>query len=751
MPAISVIVPVHNVEDYVADCLHSILDQKFEDVEVIVVDDASTDGSAGVVEDVIAGHDNVRFVRLQQNVGLGHARNEGLKLATGTYLMFVDSDDYLDDGSLKAIYDRLEFTGADVVVFDYAKAHLNGDIRRNRKRFLLQADVPDVFDLHAHPELVHLLMVVWNKAYRRDFIERLGLEYYTGYYEDLPWTYPVLLAAQRITLLDRVCYYYRMRPTGNILGTSSRKHFDLFDQYRRVFAFLDQHAELDEWRPLLLQRMLQHLTFVLNQGDARIPAGQRKAFVEATAEAARELGAGAQWPADLTVEQRLMRQGSYRGLELLRIRNRVLGPIKRVVRAVQARARRLKTSFNKAAYRVARRLPLDPNLVVFYAYWGRGLSCNPAAIYTKMGQVKPEMKGVWIVNRSAMKSMPPGVDSVVPGSLQYYLALARATYFIGNVGFPSDWTKRKGQVQVMTHHGTALKSMGLDLRQYPVAARAINFAQHMKRVSRWDFSIASSSYSDQIWRRAYPGTYEDLLTGQPRNDLLANATEADVKAVRDEFGIGDDKIVVLYTPTFRDWEREDEVQLDLDAFAENLGEEFVVLARSHYYRKAAGVMQRFTGAQVIDVSNYPDVQPLCLAADILLTDYSSISFDYAVLARPIVTYAHDWDLYVKLRGVYFDLLQEPPGAVAQSEAELVDIFVTRAYESPEARQSLLAFRKKFCEFEDGRASERVIRRVLMGEKIKKVTSGGEPPLPAVAPQPPGTVSRGARAATPQSA
>ena len=744
MPAFSVIVPVYNVEEYVAECLDSILAQDFDDVEVIVVDDASTDGSAQVVTDRIRGRDNVRFLRLERNVGLGYARNEGLKVATGTYLMFVDSDDWLERGALRAVYDRITATDADVVVFDYAKVHPDGEVRRNKKGYLLQADLPATFDLHGYPELLTLLMVVWNKAYRREFIERLGLRFPVGYYEDLPWTYPTLMAADRIALLDRVCYFYRQRPSGNILRTSSRKHFALFDQYALVFRFIDAHPELEEWRPLLLKRMLQHLVFVLKQGETRIPAAERKDFFAATAKACRELGAEAQWP-DLTREESLLRRGAYRTAEALRVTNGITRRGKRARRRIQrpiaARVRRYKPRFNKMVYAVARRLPLDPNLAVFSAYWGRGFSCNPAATYRKVHELKSDVTSVWIVNASAVKGMPPDVDCVVQHTLRYYLTLARATYFVGNVGFPSDWVKRDGQVQVMTHHGTALKTMGLDLREFPVAARNINFDKHMERVNGWDYSVASGEYSESIWRRAYPGRYESLPFGQPRNDIFFTASESDQQKARDGLGIPDDKVAILYAPTFRDWERDDEVQLDLERFAEHIGSDYVVMARSHYYRKAAGGMDKFSDAGVIDVSAYPDVQPLCLAADILLTDYSSIQFDYAILGRPIVIYAHDYDLYAKLRGVYFDLLAEPPGAVAVSEDELVEVFRTRSYESPEARKHLLRFRERFCDYEDGHAAERLVRRVFLGEPREKLLPVGDVPIPTLAPHPIGSVQR----------
>ncbi|MEA2310785.1 MAG: CDP-glycerol glycerophosphotransferase, partial [Solirubrobacteraceae bacterium] len=116
-----------------------------------------------------------------------------------------------------------------------------------------------------------------------------------------------------------------------------------------------------------------------------------------------------------------------------------------------------------------------------------------------------------------------------------------------------------------------------------------------------------------------------------------------------------------------------------------------------------------------DVSSYPSVERLCLAADVLITDYSSIMFDYATLDRPIVIHAPDWERYRILRGTYFDLLAEPPGAVARSDAELIEAFRSGAVAGEEATRARAAFRERFCSLEDGHSAERVVRRVWFGE------------------------------------
>ena len=131
-----------------------------------------------------------------------------------------------------------------------------------------------------------------------------------------------------------------------------------------------------------------------------------------------------------------------------------------------------------------------------------------------------------------------------------------------------------------------------------------------------------------------------------------------------------------------------------------------MLARLHYFYDSDPLVRELHGeGRLLDVASHPSVEELCVAADVLLTDYSSIMFDYAVLDRPIVIHAPDWEEYRARRGVYFDLLAAPPGAVARTQEEVIEALRTP---SDDGRA---AFRERFCALEDGRAAERVVRRV----------------------------------------
>jgi CDP-glycerol glycerophosphotransferase len=363
--------------------------------------------------------------------------------------------------------------------------------------------------------------------------------------------------------------------------------------------------------------------------------------------------------------------------------------------------------------------PLDPELAVFAAYWYAGYRCNPRAIYEKARELVPGMRGVWVVKRDAVDSLPAGVEYVISGTPEYYETIARARYFVNNVNFPNHLVKREGTTHVMTHHGTPLKKMGLDQQQSAVAGERMDFAALLRRCERWDYSVSSNVFSTLVWERAYPLRYESIESGYPRNDVLSTATEEDVQRIRAELGIAPGQTAVLYAPTHREYEDGYVPMLDAGAVADALGPGHVFLTRAHYfYTDTAG-----SHGDVRDVSAHPSVEELMLAADVLVTDYSSIMFDYAILDRPIVIHAPDWDVYRRLRGTYFDLTEEPPGALTTSEHEVVEA-IEAGDTAPGERA---AFRARFCSLEDGHAAERVVRRVWFGERAT-----AEQPEPAVA-------------------
>ncbi|MBA2768880.1 MAG: CDP-glycerol glycerophosphotransferase family protein [Sporichthyaceae bacterium] len=353
---------------------------------------------------------------------------------------------------------------------------------------------------------------------------------------------------------------------------------------------------------------------------------------------------------------------------------------------------------------------MEDDLVVYAAYWYTAYSCNPRAVYEAARELAPWLRGVWVVEPDAAASMPPGVEHVVAGTRAYYRLMARARYLVNNVNFPNDIVKRRGQVHLQTHHGTPLKTMGMDLVHSPHSRKRMNFPRLMKRVARWDYSVSQNVFTSEQWERVYPsGTYRSIETGYPRNDVLATATRDHVARTRAALGLRPEQTSVLYLPTHREYHPGYVPQLDPARLADALGEDHVLLMRAHYFYRDQATVDPTPPERVLDVSGHPRIEDLYLAADVLVTDYSSAMFDYAVLDRPVVIYAPDWEEYRTLRGTTFDLMAEPPGAVATTEAALTEVLASRAAWDHASTERRRAFRERFCSLDDGRASERVVR------------------------------------------
>jgi CDP-glycerol glycerophosphotransferase len=260
MPTISVVIPVHGVEDYLDRCLDSVLGPIGQascgggpavSLEVIAVDDASPDGCGAILA---ARHDpRLRVLTTTVAAGPGAARDLGAKEATGEYVWFVDGDDELADGSLAAVTGALARLRPDVLVVDFENVYPDGSVSPSGGARYLRGSTAeplrgaDTGTLADHPELIHLTMTAWSKVFRRDFLAGLGVSFGSSGpapHEDVPVTTLALLTAQRIGVLDRVCYRYRRARHGSYLAAASDANFNIFGSYRQVFDYLAERAEL---------------------------------------------------------------------------------------------------------------------------------------------------------------------------------------------------------------------------------------------------------------------------------------------------------------------------------------------------------------------------------------------------------------------------------------------------------------------------------------------------------------------------
>ncbi|GAB1644795.1 glycosyltransferase family 2 protein [Krasilnikovia sp. MM14-A1259] len=277
---LSIVVPVYAVEGYLYQCLESIRaglnPAESARVEVIAVDDASPDTCGAMLDAYAQRHGDLRVVHLDHNVGLGGARNAGLERARGAYVWFVDSDDWLPAGAVREVLEKLQQSTPDVLLVDHLRVHENGRLEIDASSHLLRG-VPGAVTLADRRALLGVQHTAWNRIVRVDLLRRLDLRFLPGWYEDIPFTNPVLIAAERVAVLDRVCYHYRVGRIGAITATRSDRHFEAFSQYDRLHEWLDQHADEAWLRLAVFTLMINHLLVVAGN-DSRLHASRRRAF-----------------------------------------------------------------------------------------------------------------------------------------------------------------------------------------------------------------------------------------------------------------------------------------------------------------------------------------------------------------------------------------------------------------------------------------------------------------------------------------
>ncbi|MDN3240457.1 glycosyltransferase family 2 protein [Glycomyces tritici] len=323
MPALSIVIPVFEAEEYLPGCLDTVVDGGGDELEVVVVDDCSPDGSRAVAERYAARDGRITVVTTPVNAGSGPARNFGLAQAKGDYVWFVDADDELKPGAVERVLAAVRGPRPpDVVLVQHEKRRDTGVIETGELPELAAhcpAD-PSGFTLAEWPRIVDYTHTPWTKVSRREFLTGIDLGFPTGWYTDIPWTYALLRRAERIAVVVECCYQWRQRAGSSITRTRDDRHFDVFTQWQRTW---DDFEGVDDAgvRVALFNHMVWHLLLVIGNTE-RVEPKKRREFFRRTSELYRRYHPGPdawQPAAGVTgLKQRLLAARAYVGYEAFR-------------------------------------------------------------------------------------------------------------------------------------------------------------------------------------------------------------------------------------------------------------------------------------------------------------------------------------------------------------------------------------------------------------------------------------------------
>ncbi len=374
-------------------------------------------------------------------------------------------------------------------------------------------------------------------------------------------------------------------------------------------------------------------------------------------------------------------------------------------RVLGALRRRRSDWLRKLQYRPQSTVTLR-EAVLFESFQGKVIGDSSLDIYLELKSRRPDLEFIWTT--SAKTEAPVGSRAVRHGSKEWLRAIATSKYLVNNTNFPWYFRKVQGQIYLQTWHGTPLKRLGRDIENNHLTKSYLDTMD--REASYWDYLISPSPFCTAIFPGAFNYRGEIIETGYPRNDRLSKTDSAARQRIREKIGISDpSETVVMYAPTWRDYNRSATGNWQSVNFMnENieLPEGFTMIYRGHTNTHA--VHKNEVAGRAIDVTMYPDVTELYLAADVMITDFSSVMFDYTVTGKPIMFLAPDLERYRAERGFYFDFEDTAPGPILNSEQEVLQTLgridqVSKLYE-----KRYRAWQQKFNGLEDGNSAARVV-------------------------------------------
>lgn len=723
MSEVSIIIPYWIGAQYLEDCVQSVTSQNVS-CEILIVCDRGHDEMPETVK-VTPG---VRILEVETAVpeetdvpeplGVAFCRNLALDKARADYVYFIDSDDYLLEGSLLPMLALAEEKGlAAVTGNQYSSWHSSYNFDRGKAEN--ESQIEETGPLCGERLCQRFLrrITVQHFLIRRSLLEEKKIRFDTEriHYSDIGFVIRVLQGAGEAVWAVRDSLYVCRRHNDRIHLPSLSQKEDKSCIGEYLSAYWDSMGDMrgdDRELKLLLNHAL--VQFILSHYPSYIERSVLPSVRECLVQ--------------MEDMRRLTKKGS-------RWQKRMLAAIRRghfgaagVYHKCDVVQKKKKGLFGNRIqwYRVLerlifRRLPIRKDWILLESFFGRSYSDSPRALYEYLQDTYGnKYRYIWVMNNPSDELAKTGRHTLCRlESLRYVYYMARCGYRIFNVRQPSWSKKRAGIVFLETWHGTPLKKLGFDMGD--VFSSNPEFKSvFYHQAKEWDYLVSANSFSTDVFERAFGYGRERILEyGYPRNDILyAQDRERIAGDVKKELGIPADRRVILYAPTWRDdqvisvGQYRFELALDLALLQREIGQDSVILLRTHYYVAQQMDLSAYTGF-VYDGSQYEEVSRLYLVSDILITDYSSVFFDYANLRRPILFFAYDHESYAEeMRGLYIDMEKELPGPVLTTNEEVVRALQHIDEVSVRYRTRYEEFYRRFCCVDDGAASARIIHKVF---------------------------------------
>jgi CDP-glycerol glycerophosphotransferase len=369
-------------------------------------------------------------------------------------------------------------------------------------------------------------------------------------------------------------------------------------------------------------------------------------------------------------------------------------------------------------------LPTKKNVIIFESFLGKQYSDNPRALYEYLILNSNSYEMYWSFDKDNIKKFQnKKLNMLKRFSFKWLFLVPRAKYWITNSRLPLWIPKPKHTTYIQTWHGTPLKKLGVDIEEVKMPNTTTeNYRKNfVYEANKWDYLVSPNNYSTEIFKKAFVYNGKIIESGYPRNDFLTTNNKIDtINSIKRNLKLPENKKIILYAPTWRDNEYHTkgkykfDLNFDLKKFEEELSDEYIIILRLHYLVSENLNLDGYENF-IFDYSNYEDIRDLYLISDILMTDYSSVFFDFSILNRPIIFYTYDLDNYKnELRGFYFDFEKSAPGPICKTSDEVLNN-IKKLNQNKKGFQ-YKEFNAKFCGLETGNSSKMVIETVFKNIK-----------------------------------
>lgn len=748
---VSIIIPYHGEEKYIEDCLVSLCEQEEKDFEAIVVCDDCTDEQIAALQ-AREGKFPMTVLTTGEKRGVAVARNVGLEQAAGDYILFLDCDDYLEPNALSellALAEDRELVFSKRIGTWYGRKFFY-DKNQDKEADDQEEENEEEGDAEDHEDeedeqavelteeeswyrtFAHMLRAdstiqgisVLGILFDRKFLTEQNIRFDENliYASDVPFVLRAFCAAESPGELKQRIYIHRWHndsinlPAISQISDSKTRIDEILGIYKEIEPLLAAKTEEPRAKLAFDRKFIRYYVTRVSKFYVEGAKKERDAVYPKALECLRMLSLDA-IAHSRRYTKKLIKYSFTHHPEEIAKKVRRHSSFQTLGRLVKSRAACKKYLYRK----VFSRMKMIDNMVVFESFFGRNYSDSPKYIYEYLGKNYPgKYRFVWILNRRSEEKMPFPCKRAKRFSLRYFYYMARAKYHVFNGRQPVYFIKRKGNIFLETWHGTPLKKLVFDMDEVTTASPLYK-KQFYTQTRSWDYLVAPNQFSEDIFRHAFMYDGKMLETGYPRNDILYlkdKEKEQLTLEIKKELGIDPAKKVILYAPTWRDDEFYDHAQykftlkLDMEKMQEQIGNEYVLLLRTHYFIVDFLDLTPYEGF-AYNVSKYNDIARLYLISDVLITDYSSVFFDYANLRRPMLFFTYDLDKYQSvLRGFYMDVEEELPGPMLFDTDEVLDAIGNLPQIQKQYEDKYRIFCEKYCGWEDGSATQKVVEAVF---------------------------------------